>query len=443
MDHGQLTMIADKFQWVFSESLLNACAKDVRFGKRQRIITPFRLGLALTTTCASQHVETIADFHCAFNAFWGTTITYKAFYNQVAKPHFADFARTMAARLISDMTLKVLGFEKGRALGEFRHIVLQDGSSFAIHDSLREVFPRRCKAVKPAAVELHTTVDLLCDAPTTVVLTPDTANEQAFLPEPASLRDSVLLADRGYVDLHYMRRVQNENGFFLIRAKAGMNPQVVEAFREDGTRLRSLRNKPLKAIHAKLPKRQRVELGVRWEVDGHPLCLRLMISWNPRTKSFCSFLTNLPPKRYPLEVICRAYKWRWQVELLFKEWKSYANLHAFDTTKVAIVEGLIWTAIAAAALKRFLAHMTQLLLEVPMSTRKVAMCAMHVLGDIVRALQSGDVAGLYAALEAAVTYLACHAQRAHPERDRQTGRSQLGLEPLFGSDNGIEFAEAA
>src|SRR5499426_830805 len=282
MDHGHLSMIADKFQWVFSEALLNACGTDRKFCKRQRIITPFRLGLALTTTCASQHVETIADFHCAFNAFWGTTITYKAFYNQVAKPHFADFARTMAARLISDMTLKVLGFEKGRAFGEFRYIVLQDGSSFAIHDGLREVFPGRFKTVKPAAVELHTTMDLLCDAPITVVLTPDTTNEQAFLPQPASLRDSVLLADRGYVDLHSLRHVQEAGGFFLIRAKAGMNPQVLEAFREDGTRLRSLRNKPLQTIHAKLPKRQRVELRVQWHVDGHPLSLRLVISWNRR-----------------------------------------------------------------------------------------------------------------------------------------------------------------
>src|SRR6266446_317024 len=435
--------VADKFQWVFSEALLNACGKDVKFCRRERTITPFRLGLALTATCACQRVETLADFHRSFHALFDTTITYKAFYNQVAKPRFADFARTMAARLIGDMTLKVLGFTKGRTFAEFRHIVLQDGSAFAIHDALREVFPGRFKAVKPAAVELHATMDLLCDAPTTVVLTPDTTSEQTFLPEPATLKDSLLLADRGYLDLGSMRRVQDEHGFFLIRAKAGMNPQVIEAFREDGTRLRSLRNKPLKAIHAKLPKRQRVELVVEWQVEGHPLRLRLLISWNRQTQEFCSLLTNLPAKRYRLDMISRAYKWRWQVELLFKEWKSYANLHDFDTENAAIVEGLIWTAIAAAALKRFLAYMTQLLAEVPMSTRKVAMCAVHVLGAIVRALQSGDVAGLYAALEEAVTYLACHAQRAHPKRDRQRGRSQLGLEPLFGSDDVIEFAEAA
>jgi hypothetical protein len=436
-------MVADKFQWVFSEPLLNACGKDVKFCRRQRIITPFRLGLALTATCASQRVETIADFHCGFNALFGTTVTYKAFYNQVAKPHFADFARTMTERLISEMTLKVLGFAKGHAFAAFRHIVIQDGSSFAIHDGLREVFPGRFKVVKPAAVELHTTLDWLCDAPTTVVLTPDTTSEQAFLPEPASLRDSLLLADRGYIDLHYMRRVQDAGGFFLIRAKAGMNPQVLEAFREDGKRLRSLRNKSLQTIHAKLPKRQRVELLVRWHVDDAPLCLRLILSWNRRTKRFCYFLTNLSSKQYPLEVICRAYKWRWQVELLFKEWKSYANLHAFDTANPALVEGLIWTAIAAAALKRFLAHMTQLLVEVPMSTRKVAMCAVHVLGDLVEALKCGDMAGLSVALEAAVTYLACHARRAHPKRDRQTGRAQLGLEPCFENDDVIEFAEAA
>ena len=166
MDHGQLSMVADKFQWVFSEALLNACGTDAKFCRRMRTITPFRLGLALTATCASQRVETLADFHRGFNALFQTTITYKAFYNQVAKPHCAAFIRTMTSRLIGEMTLKVLGFAKGRAFAELRHIIIQDGSSFAIHDALREVFPGRFKVVKPAAVELHTTMDLLCDAPT-------------------------------------------------------------------------------------------------------------------------------------------------------------------------------------------------------------------------------------------------------------------------------------
>src|SRR5438128_2698641 len=123
-----------------------------------------------------------------------------------------------------------------------------------------------------------------------------------------------------------MRRVQDEGGFFLIRAKAGMNPQVVEAFREDGKRLRSLRNKPLKAIHATLPKRQRVELVVEWQVEEHPLRLRLLISWNRQTKECCSVVTNLPAQRSPLDMICRAYTWRWHVEISQSHYGSRESL---------------------------------------------------------------------------------------------------------------------
>src|SRR2546422_2944552 len=130
MDHGQLSMVADKFQWVFSETLLNACGKEGKFCRRQRVITPLRLGLALTATCASQRGETIADFPCGFHALFGATVTSKALYNQVAKPHCADCARTMTERLVRDMTLKGLGCEKGHPRSALRHILMQDGSSF-------------------------------------------------------------------------------------------------------------------------------------------------------------------------------------------------------------------------------------------------------------------------------------------------------------------------
>src|SRR5437879_2116897 len=208
MDHGQFSMVAAKFQWVFSEPLLNACGTEAKFCRRPRIITPLRLGLALTATCASQPVETLADCHRGCNAFWGPTITSNAVSHPVAQSRFADFARTMTSRLIWDMTLTVLGFAKGRAFAEFRPIVLQEGRAFALHDGVRAGFPGRFNVVKPAAGALHTTMALLGDTPTTVVLPPDTTNAQALLPAPASLRASVRLADRGSRDLHSLRRVQ-------------------------------------------------------------------------------------------------------------------------------------------------------------------------------------------------------------------------------------------
>jgi len=48
------------------------------------------------------------------------------------------------------------------------------------------------------------------------------------------------------------------------------------------------------------------------------------------------------------------------------------------------------------------------------------MCALDVLDDLLRLCRTG----LYAALEAAIAYLACHAQRTHPEQiDRQDARN--------------------
>ena len=75
-----------------------------------------------------------------------------------------------------------------------------------------------------------------------------------------------------------------------------------------------------------------------------------------------------------------------QIELLFKEWKSYASLHKFDTANEHIAAGLIWASLCAAVLKRFLAHAAQLIGGKPISTRRVAMCAGHIIDEIVTAL---------------------------------------------------------
>lgn len=431
MDRQQLTIMANKFQSVFDASTLDARGNHLEFCQRQRLITPFRFGLSLVASMASQQAQSIADLHRDFNALWGLEVSYKAFYNQLAKPSCAPFLRTSLGDMMGKLTLQVLGFPTGHALSEFKRIVIQDGTSFAIHEALCQVFPGRFHTVKPAAVALHCTMDLLREAPIAIVLTPDTDAEHDYRPEPESLQGDLFLADRGYLDLTYLRDVDRHGGFFVVRAKAGLNPRVIDAHRADGKRVKSCQDRDVQAIISTLPKKQRSNLIVEWRIDGQPFRLRMIVSWNKKTTAFVYLLTNLPEERYNIEQVCLIYKLRWQVELLFKEWKSSANLHAFGTTDEYIAETLIWASLAAAAAKRFLAHATEHLLQVVISTRKAAMSRAYLLPELFRALRRGEGPWLWRAFEELIRYLGANARRAHPRRDERTGRSRLGLKPAF------------
>lgn len=431
MDPEQLTIMAKKFQSVFDASILDDRGSALDFCQRQRLITPFRFGLSLVASLAAQEVESIADLQRQFNALWEFNISYKAYYNQLAKPSSAQFLCTSLGDIMGKLTLKVLGFQPGAAFSEFHRIILQDGSSFAIHEALSHVFPGRFNAVNPAAVELHCTMDLLRDAAITIVLAPDTDCEQDFLPQPASLTGDLFLADRGYLNLIYLHEVDRHGGCFVVRAKEGLNPRVIDAYREDGKRLKACQDRDFQAIVSKFPKKQRTALLVEWLIDGKPFRLRMIIMWDKKRKCFIYLLTNLDEERYDIEKVCLTYKLRWQIELLFKEWKSHANLHAFDTENEHIAKALIWASLAAAAVKRFLAHATEHLLHVATSTRKVAMNPAYVLPELFRAVRRGDGPGLRCAFEKVIRYLGTNAKRAHPKRDKHTGRSRLGLQPVF------------
>lgn len=178
-----------------------------------------------------------------------------------------------------------------------------------------------------------------------------------------------------------------------------------------------------------MAKEQAVDLEVVW-TDKSALEARLVVTWDKENKRLRYLATNLPREEFTLEQVCDAYRLRWQVELMFKEWKSYTNLHAFDTANADLAEGLIWASICAAPLKRFLAHATERVYRVAISTRNVAMCVRGVLFELLDALM-GTHRKLKGALKKALAYLSANAQRSHPKRDRNKGREKLGLEATF------------
>jgi hypothetical protein len=146
-------------------------------------------------------------------------------------------------------------------------------------------------------------------------------------------------------------------------------------------------------------------------------------------KTFVYLHTNLARDRFCAADVAGLYRLRWQVELLFKEFKSHANLHAFDTGKAAIAEAMIWASLLAAILKRSIAHFAETSLGVELSTQRAAATGKHYFDDVLRGLLASP-RQLRRALAQALDFLGTNARRAHPARDRKRGRLAMGLEPI-------------
>ncbi len=200
-------------------------------------------------------------------------------------------------------------------------------------------------------------MSVLSDNPVAITLAPDREAERPFSPKAASLKNHLLLEDRGYQEREFFVAVQDADGSFIVRGTKSIRPTIRTARDSQGRRLRHLEGRRLS--WSLLP-RHDVDLDIDWKRDsGKPYSGRLVVIYAEGKQNKAAFVylhTNLPRETFSAHDVGQIYRLRWQVELLFKEWKSRSNLHKFDTGKAPIAEGLIWASLLAATLKRCITH---------------------------------------------------------------------------------------
>ena len=418
-----IQQIAQALRETLGDKPLEDIARDCGLLKRKRMISPFELLVACISTLGSSDAQWLADIVRRFNYLTGKDVKYKPFHNQLRKPAFPVFLRKVLERCVSKLRSRVLEGIPEEKLAQFHDILAHDGCSFAIKNTLANVFPGRFTKISPAAVELHVTMSLFADNPRNIALAPDSCSERDFVPLTETIRGCLLLEDRGYEDRGFFQAIIDAGGHFIVRGKKSIKPTIRKAYDRNGRRIRYLENKRL--TWRRLP-RHDVDLLIDW----HGYQGRLVAFYTPgkrNRKNYVYLHTNLDRTTFSMAEVSQLYRLRWQVELLFKQWKSHANLHGFDTSKAAIAEGLIWASIIAATLKRISAHAAEHVWGVELSTQRVAQAALNFFDDILKALLHTR-RSLHRILSAAFYYLSRNARRANPDRDRRTGRLRFGLQ---------------
>ena len=126
---------------------------------------------------------------------------------------------------------------------------------------------------------------------TTVHLAPDCEAERQFLPDPATLTDCLLLADRGYPSVPYFEAVRAHGGAFVIRLSASHDPYVGAAWTH-GRRLAVPREIRLSRFLAQHPGAS-LDLDIEYRHSGPPHRFRLVVVPG-RANQTSRLCTNLP-----------------------------------------------------------------------------------------------------------------------------------------------------
>jgi hypothetical protein len=190
--------LTNQFKQFFSADCLHKMAKTTGLMKQCRAILPDQLVISLMAALSKGNYTSNADLLRQFNGMClspENAEAYKTYHNQLRKDEFPKFMRHLVMRAIAQFVRQQNAALPDK-LATFDDVLLQDGSSFHTHRDLADVYPSRFKR-NPAAVECHMTMSLKSFYPVAMSISADTASERDFLPEPKTLSNKLLLADRG------------------------------------------------------------------------------------------------------------------------------------------------------------------------------------------------------------------------------------------------------
>jgi len=423
----QFTELTEKINTIFNPRTLLTTARETLFLKRARQILPLEFLLSFIETLGVQPKANIADIHRKYQAISGMPINYKPFHNQIKKEQCADFFENIFKHVLQSWvvkSLKLTTLSTGKPF-PFEKIVLHDGCSFAINSQLKEVFPGRFSTHSPAAVELHVTMDLLTSGIDYFALTADTTSERLHSPKAEELKNTLTLEDAGYFDRRRIIEIDNQGGYVIGQAACNINPVIVEAYDYDGNEILKWRGKKLKELKLK-DNNTPVDLTVRW--PGYDMDFRVVAFWYKKKKRIGYLVTNLPRDSVPADDIVGLYRLRWQIELLFKELKSYCNLKKFSTGNKHLVKTLIYASFITVLLKRLLSFSTEQLKSLWISSHKTARTASDWLKLLTQGIARREE--IVDVLSEVIDIIGRLCQRAHPKRDKKFGLYQFGVLPV-------------
>jgi len=338
---------------LFGKSAINRLARKVGFIKRSSKLDALGF-LDMLMFCHHQgYLQSLTDLACHLRSHMGINIT-----KQGLQERFNEKAVGFMEKLLGT----VMGTELREAqqqglVSMFNRVRVKDSTKFSLPEAFNKVYKGFGGVVSKAKaiISIQFEYDLLSGKALGLKLTSGCRNDQTDSRE--SLGDvregDLFIRDLGYVTLSYIKKIVSGKAFFLNRVPANTQLYLDKEGRKplDFKKCaKKLKKKKLDCMEVAvfLGKKELVpcrlivsavdektyEKRLR-KAQKHAKSKKVKVSDEHRDRIRLGlFITNVPQGWISTLQVQKVYSLRWQIELLFKVWKSQARIHQTKEMKI-------------------------------------------------------------------------------------------------------------
>jgi len=277
--------------------------------------------------------RTLAGFHETYLLYADKSLSKSAF-NDRFNPAMSKLFKRIFQTLLKKKQTAL--YQHSGLLSSFKDILSIDSTILRLANALQSIF----KGVStPSSIKINLVYSAKYGKVKRLKLAPGSHSETKLLKVGKWVKASLLLLDKGYYCLDSLQQIHQIGGTFIIPLKSNASPRVLsvvgwETFSE------SLDFQTVQGDFCGETFDAWVQFG---QIDTP---FRVVGLWNEDKHDYHWYLTNLDEGYTPLEIGI-LYRYRWMIELLFKQFKSGQGLDELPRARKEVIEVLIYAALCA------------------------------------------------------------------------------------------------
>lgn len=283
----------------------------------------------------------------------------------------ADFMRAMVEHALS----KKLGLDRQKIECRFGRIVIDDSTVFQLPAGYSGTYRGNGGGASAAAIKSQYCYDLLAQEIIDITVQEGTVPDCKY-PLQDLRKNDLRIEDLGYFRLDRFRQIQEVEAYFLSRLKFGVNIFVFKEGKYEQLDLikeiDKMRIGEIKSMWVSLGEKEKFRTRLVLEKVSAQIAneKRRKLKSDKQNKRkniseerliLCdvnAFVTNCTQEQLPDSLLRQCYSLRWQIEIMFKAWKSFFKIDKVKQMKIERFECfhygcLMWIIVSTNLLRFF------------------------------------------------------------------------------------------